>query len=128
MVEKPALVYANLARVRQVFRWLKVAWPPPINPATDSRMKVGLRTPISLPALYKDCSGITVWNDAGGATIWVRHTTIAESIDVLIHEWAHILTEGRGEHSGHGHEFYITYGDLERSFHYLGGTEHSRTL
>ena len=116
----PDLVKGKPGRVRQVFRWLKAAFHPP------GGHKVRLRVVDEIPKAYLPCSGITVWNDKGDVTIWVRLSTISESLDILIHEYAHVLTCGRGEDDGHGYEFYSVYGELDRKFHYHGGATESK--
>ena len=118
----PKLLLVSTERIQQIFKWLKYTWIPP------GGHKARLRLVKKMPEKYEGCSGICVWNEKDDATLWVKHTTASETIDVLLHEYAHILTEGRGKCDGHGNEFYLMYGSLERHFHYYGGSTDSRTF
>ena len=109
-------------RCAQVLKWLKRSWPPPDN------MAIRLRVVEELPECHGAALGVCVWNEAGDAMLWIKKSTTSESIGTLLHEYSHIITEGRGECDGHGDEFYIALGAVERGFHYFGGKELSMTL
>ena len=118
----PIQPYANPARIKQVHRWLVDTWPPPGGHVSR------LRVVLTLPRDYEGCVGVTVWNDAGDTMIWCRHDGPSPTLDTLLHEYAHVITEGAGICGGHGNKFYLALGEIERAFHYGGGCAASQTF
>lgn len=108
----------NTRRAHQIFRWLVDVFPPP-----NSTPKVRMRVVKKLPHEFKECLGVCVWNDKNEAMLWIKHGTKALMLPVVIHEYAHVLTDGKGISGGHGDAFYLTLGILEREFEATGAND-----
>lgn len=105
----------NRDRYHQILRWLVDVFP------TDKT--VSLRVVKRMPKHSHDCLGACVWSEDGRVLIWIQNGPRPLVIPTLLHEFAHVLTDGRGEAGGHGDEFYQVYGALEREFHATGAVD-----
>jgi len=105
-------------RVHQVFQWLLYEFPH------DGVVR--MRCPKVMPKDYQGCHGVCCWNDKSEVMIWIAPTNKSMAISTLLHEYAHVLTDGRGSAEGHGTEFYETMGQIERAFYYGGGQKDSK--
>ena len=105
-------------RLHQIFKWLSDEFPH------DTAVR--LRCPQVMPKSMNGCYGVCVWNAKNEAMLWVGPTSKSMAISTLLHEYAHVLTDGRGSADGHGEEFYVTMGRIERAFYYGGGMKLSK--
>ena len=105
-------------RVHQVFLWLCDEFP--------HDTPVRLRCPSVMPKSMKDCHGVCVWNAKNEAMLWIAPTSKSMAVSTILHEYAHVLTDGRGSGDGHGTEFYMVMGQIERAFYYGGGMKDSK--
>lgn len=111
-----------LRRVRQVETWLRGRWPAPL-PTTVL---------ISPPKRFSDPNDL-------GHTIIERGTQLIEllvdrpleeTVDTLLHEWAHALTLvfTRPGESTHRDEYWLAYGRIYRDYFERGGAELSEDI
>ena len=99
-------------RLHQVLRWLKDVYP--------HTHPVRLRVVKEMPKVYKGCLGVCVWNEKDEVMIWIQGGNRSLAVSTLLHEYTHVMTEGRGEAGGHGDEFYLKLGEIEREFYRAG--------
>jgi hypothetical protein len=106
-------------RSREVVGWLRRTFPTPAP--------VILRVVESVPEKYGECLGICVWaDDWKSSTLWVRETTMSETLSTVFHEYCHAITGGEGECGGHDDTFYLKLGEIERAWFYEGGEDASK--
>ena len=103
-------------RLHQVFRYLL-----DIYPCKYTGRKPRLRVMRKMPKEFTECSGGCTWHDdMDSPIIYVQWARKEYAIATLIHEYCHCLTQGRGIDGGHGDEFYLCLGELERDFNSHG--------
>ena len=99
-------------RCHQVFRYLRDVYP-----VDYTGIPPRLRVVRKMPKDFKDCHGAATWFDRmDSPLIYIRWGQIQYTVPTLLHEYAHLLTEGEGAFGGHGPEFWLTVGILENDF------------
>jgi Zn-dependent peptidase ImmA (M78 family) len=105
-------------RLRQIFKWLQYEFPH------DGVVR--MRVVAKMPKSMSGCFGVCAWNEKNEAMLWIGPTSKSMAITTLLHEYAHVLTDGRGSGEGHGNEFYQVLGQIERAYFYGGGIKDSK--
>ena len=126
-------------RIRQIVKWLAVAFPLPW--AVDLKL-------VSTVKIGPDRTGkVTEGKYLGAALVWSEELAEIQlrasmtrdfMLDTLFHEWAHLRREvghascgGCGETGcveGHDDEFYLEYGRISRGYDSNGGKKASMLL
>jgi hypothetical protein len=111
----------KIERVRQVERWLRAAFPPPLPLAVRFVPKLADESGQLL--------GLASVNK-GRCTIYIAWGPAGDMAETLLHEWAHPLTLPLvmpGD-SPHLPEFWTRFGRIYVAYHEQGGCEASKTL